>query len=105
MKSGIAFTTSLFDNGLDAVAVLDDNLCVQYWNEEMVELSSVASDRAVGSAIHDLFPMSATAAGLFLRRCLSGECLVAETPFFGARDPVVAKQCDWFAIPLLEKGR
>ena len=105
MKNAIQFAISLFDNGLDAVAVLDDNLCVAYWNQEMASVSGVAPERAVGMAIHDLFPATASAAGQFLRRSLAGECLVADLPFFAARDPVIAKQCEWFALPMLVQGR
>jgi PAS domain S-box-containing protein len=105
MKTGIDFAANLFDNGLDALAVLDDNLCVTYWNPEMVSLSGVASHWAVGAAIHDLFPATAATASQFLRRSLAGECLIADFPFFAARDPVIAKQCEWFALPLLVHGR
>ena len=78
MKTGIEFAVNLFDNGLDALALLDDNLCVTYWNPEMASLSSVVSERAVGAAIHDLFPATASAASRFLRRSLAGECLIAD---------------------------
>ena len=105
MKSDIDFAVSLFDNGLDSVAVLDDNLTIRYWNDGMVELSSIPAERAIGATIHELFPVTASGASLLLRRSLAGECLAADTPFFGARDRVVAKQCDWFAMPLLKKGR
>lgn len=105
MNDTIAFAAGLFDNGLDAVAVFDDNLCATHWNAPMVELSNIPRERAIGQSLRELFPAAASVAARQLREVLAGNCRAPATPFFAAPDPAAAQACVWFAMPLLERGR
>lgn len=101
----LAFVKGAFDNRGDAVAAVGDNLRVEYWNDQMVALTEIPREQAIGAATFELFPRArGSAAEDAFHAALSGESLVLKPPFFAAADASRARDCDWWLTPLLRSG-
>ncbi len=106
MEQEIEYVRRAFDNGVDAVAVFDDDLCARYWSPRMAELSGVPTAHTIGRRFEHLLPAARGGPGeQALRAALMGEHTVGSPPFFAARDPALAHGHDWLVQPLSSGGR
>jgi PAS domain S-box-containing protein len=106
MQREIEFVRRAFDNGVDAVAVFDDDLCARYWNPRMAELSGIDGPRTIGRRFEQILPRAAGGPGEdALRAALMGDHTTGAPPFFAAHDPAIAHGHDWLVQPLSRGGR
>jgi PAS domain S-box-containing protein len=106
MHHEIEFVRRAFDNGVDAVAVFDDDLCARYWSERMAELSGIPGPRTLGRRFDQILPAASGGPGEeALRAALMGESTVGSPPFFAAHDAAIAHGHDWLVQPLSRRGR
>ncbi len=96
-----AFAEAVVESSVDAIIVLDKELCIKTWNRRCEQLYSIPSQKAINQRLIDILPQVAEDATLVnsFDRAMHGEFMYLPAK----HNTYINRVCEYFFVPLMNE--